>query len=61
MTDTERVIAIRPRSEAHLLVTEHDLARVDAARADGLVLGHRDWESPGHLDGDVVCTRLGTA
>lgn len=55
------IVAIGPLSEAHLLVAELDLALVDAARADGLVLGHRDWESPGHLVGDVVGTRLGSA
>jgi len=48
------VLAIGPMSEPHLLVAELDLALVDGARRDGLVLGHRDWELPGHLAGAVT-------
>jgi predicted amidohydrolase len=47
------VLAIGPLSEPHLLVAELDLGLVDAARRDGLVLGHRDWELPNHLAGSV--------
>jgi len=48
------VLAIGPMSEPHLLVAELDLSLVDDARRDGLVLGHRDWELPGHLAGVVT-------
>jgi predicted amidohydrolase len=47
------VVAIGPLSEPHLLIAELDLALVDAARADGAVLGHRDWDAPAHLTGEV--------
>lgn len=48
------ILAIGPLSEPHMLVTELDLGLVDAARSDGLVLGHRDWDLPAHLAGDVA-------
>jgi predicted amidohydrolase len=45
------VVAIGPLNEAHLLVAELDLARLEAVRRDGQVLNHRDWASPSHLEG----------
>lgn len=52
------VVAIGPLDQPHLLVAELDLARVEAVRADGQVLGHRDWERPAHLDGEVARVAL---
>lgn len=52
------IAAIGPLSRPHLLVAELDLALVDAARSDGHVLGHRDWELPAHLAGEVTHVRL---
>jgi predicted amidohydrolase len=48
------VVAIGTLNAAALLVAELDLARVDAVRADGQVLGHRDWDAPRHLAGEVT-------
>jgi predicted amidohydrolase len=48
------VVAVGPMSEPFMLTAELDLALVEAARRDGLVLGHRDWELPAHLAGEPV-------
>lgn len=47
------IAAIGPLSQPHLLVHSLDLALVDAARADGFVLLHRDWDNAAHLGGVV--------
>ena len=52
------VVAMGPIDEAHVLVAEIDLARVDEVRRDGQVLGHRDWSAPAHLAGSVTRTKL---
>lgn len=55
---SEGIAAIGPLSQPHLLVHDLDLALVDAARADGFVLLHRDWNNAGHLDGVVATHTL---
>ncbi|MEO8700862.1 MAG: nitrilase-related carbon-nitrogen hydrolase [Kofleriaceae bacterium] len=50
------VVALGPLSESHLLIADLDLALVDAARADGAVLGHADWSLPAHLAGTTITT-----
>jgi predicted amidohydrolase len=44
------IVALGPLNEAHLLVAELDLARVDAVRTGGQVFGHRDWDAAAHLN-----------
>lgn len=53
------VVAVSALDAPELLVAELDLARIDAVRADGQVLGHRDWDLPRHLGGEVARVRLG--
>ena len=48
------VVAIGTLNAPELVFADLDLSLVDAARADGVVLGHLDWELPGHLAGEVV-------
>ncbi len=55
----EGIGALGPLSQPHLLVHELELSLVDAARADGFVLLHRDWNNAGHLDGTVATHTLG--
>jgi predicted amidohydrolase len=43
------VIALGTLNAAQMLVADIDLARVAAVRADGQVLGHRDWGNFAHL------------
>ena len=52
------IVAIGPLSQPHLLIAELDRARVAHARADGAVLGHRDWDLPGHVQGEVARAAL---
>ena len=52
------VVATGPLDEAHVLVADLDLARVEEVRRDGQVLGHRDWDAAPHLAGDVVRATL---
>ncbi|HVK89776.1 MAG TPA: hypothetical protein VM513_36895, partial [Kofleriaceae bacterium] len=40
------VVALGALDRPEVLVTELDLARLDDIRADGQVLGHRDWDLP---------------
>ena len=53
------LVALGPLDAPHLLVADLDLAQLDAVRADGQVLGHRDWDAPAHLGGAVARVRLG--
>ena len=53
------VVALGALDRPEVLVTELDLARLDDVRADGQVLGHRDWDQPRHLGGEVARVRLG--
>lgn len=41
------------------LIADLDLDAIARVRADGQVLGHRDWELPGHLATPVTRARLG--
>lgn len=45
------VVSLGTLNTSQLLVGEVDLARIDAVRADGQVLGHRDWDNPEHVAG----------
>jgi predicted amidohydrolase len=47
------VVALGAYNEPGWLVTELDLDAITRVRGDGQVLGHRDWELPGHLAGVV--------
>lgn len=40
------------------LVAELDLAAIEAVRRDGQVFGHRDWDRPAHLAGEVAAAAL---
>lgn len=46
------IVAIGTLDQPQLVIAELELALVAAARADGIVLGHRDWDAPGHLTGN---------
>ncbi|MCX5746443.1 MAG: carbon-nitrogen hydrolase family protein [Proteobacteria bacterium] len=48
------VVALGTLGAAQLLVAELELAAIDAVRADGQVLGHRDWDAPNHLGATVM-------
>ena len=50
------VVAIGPLDQPATVVARLDLGLVDRVRADGAVLGHRDWDLPAHTAGDL--TRL---
>jgi predicted amidohydrolase len=52
------VIAQGTYCAAGLVVAEIDLAAVARVRSDGQVLGHRDWDLPGHLAAPVELARL---
>lgn len=52
------VVAIGPYGEPGWVVADLDLDAIAAVRADGQVLGHRDWDRPGHLGGAVASARL---
>lgn len=47
------IVALGSLNASQLLVADLDLALVDAVRADGQVLGHRDWAAAPHLAGAV--------
>ena len=51
------VVAIGAYSEPGWVIAELDLDAIARVRADGQVLGHRDWELPGHLGGAVTVAR----
>jgi predicted amidohydrolase len=51
------VVALGVYNQPGWLVAELDLDAIARVRADGQVLGHRDWELPGHLGGDVSVAR----
>jgi predicted amidohydrolase len=55
------VVAMGPYDEPGWVVADLDLDAVAAARDDGLVLGHRDWDRPGHTSGSVATAALATA
>ena len=52
------VVAIGPLDEAATVLARLDLDAIDRVRADGQVLGHRDWSSPSHLASDLARLRL---
>jgi predicted amidohydrolase len=47
------VVALGAYNAPGWVVAELDLDAIARVRADGQVLGHRDWELPGHLGGEV--------
>lgn len=51
------VVALGAYCEPGWVVAELDLEAVARVRVEGQVLGHRDWELPGHLGGEVIVTR----
>ena len=55
------VVALGPRDAAAWVVADLDLDLIDAVRRDGQVLGHRDWDGPGHASGSVASARLEAA
>ena len=54
------VVALGTLNEPGWVVAELDLEAVARVRAEGQVLGHRDWELPGHLGGEVSVVRPAT-
>lgn len=52
------VIALGAYSAPGWVVAELDLDAIARVRADGQVLGHRDWALPGHLGGEVRVAKL---
>jgi predicted amidohydrolase len=54
------VVALGPRDEPAWVVADLDLDAIDAVRLDGQVLGHRDWDRPGHTAGSAATARLET-
>ncbi len=52
------VVALGPYSAPGWVIAELDLDAIAAVRRDGQVLGHRDWDLPGHLDGEVTIASL---
>ncbi|MCE9577667.1 MAG: carbon-nitrogen hydrolase family protein [Deltaproteobacteria bacterium] len=52
------VVAMGALNEAAWVIAELDLDRVAQVRADGQVLGHRDWDAAGHLMGAVSTARV---
>jgi hypothetical protein len=48
------VLAIGALDTAAIVTARLDLDALDAVRADGQVLGHRDWDAPAHLGTDVI-------
>ena len=53
------VIALGAYCAPGWLVADVDLEAIARVRADGQVLGHRDWELPGHLAAPVALARPG--
>ncbi|MCW5802583.1 MAG: carbon-nitrogen hydrolase family protein [Deltaproteobacteria bacterium] len=51
------ILTLGPLNAPHLLVADLDLPRVAAVRADGQVLGHRDWDAPAHV-ADAAVDRI---
>jgi predicted amidohydrolase len=51
------VIALGAYNEPGWVVADLDLGAIARVRAEGQVLGHRDWELPGHLGGEVIVTK----
>ncbi len=51
------VVAIGPLDQPATVVARLDLDAIDRVRADGQVLGHRDWDRPAHHS--PALTRLG--
>jgi predicted amidohydrolase len=51
------VVALGAYNEPGWIVADLDLDAIGRVRADGQVLGHRDWELPGHLDGAVTVAK----
>jgi len=47
------VVAIGALDAPGLVVADLDLAAIDRVRVEGQVLGHRDWDRPGHVDAPV--------
>jgi predicted amidohydrolase len=48
------VVALGAYNEPGWVVADLDLDAIARVRADGQVLGHRDWDLPGHLHGEVT-------
>jgi predicted amidohydrolase len=48
------VVALGTYGEPGWLIADLDLAAIAAVRRDGQVLGHRDWDLPGHLHSAVT-------
>lgn len=51
------VVALGAYNEPGWVVADLDLDAIARVRAEGQVLGHRDWELPGHLGGEVVVAK----
>ncbi len=52
------VVALGELNEPGWLVADVDLAALDRVRAEGQVLGHRDWDRGEHLAGEVARAAL---
>jgi predicted amidohydrolase len=47
------VLALGPADQPQWLIADLDLDLIRRVRTDGQVTGHRDWELPAHLAGEV--------
>ena len=52
------VVALGALNAPGWLVADLDLAAIERVRADGQVLGHRDWDREAHLAGEVARATL---
>jgi predicted amidohydrolase len=52
------VVALGALGAPGWLVADLDLGAIERARRDGQVLGHRDWDRPEHLAGEVARATL---
>lgn len=52
------VVAIGALNQPGWIIADLDLDRLAQVRADGQVLGHRDWDAAAHLAGDVATAHL---
>jgi predicted amidohydrolase len=51
------VVALGTYNAPGWVVADLDLGAIARVRADGQVLGHRDWDLPGHQGGEVIVVR----
>ena len=52
------VVALEALDAPGWVVADVDLDAIEHVRRDGQVLGHRDWDRPAHLEGQVARATL---